>query len=218
MFAEAYVDGWVSPVEIFNPVFGMSRIVAVSYAVIEEYSLHDLRLAAYRFLRALCFKPTPEAWNEQILSRAYKIQIPFLKLLCYVARQTRDNLNANITFASPVVVAYRVDNNTYHSSCLVCPKLDRLESMHGVEVGAHKASLHILSYHERSKIPLRKLNFDYRKTAELNLTLEQYLLKLQENVASSSRALALLDLTEEDHCFKRHAPKKRKRRTSKYFR
>ena len=210
------MDGWVTPVFTSNPVTGNSRVLVVSYSVIEEYTLDALRTAVYRFLRALCFKPSPidttEHRTKQNAIRSRKIQIPFVKLLCFVAWQTRGDLSSGVTLESPIVVAYLKDKDSFHSSCIMCPKLDRLESTSNFDLGVHKASNHLLNFHQiRSKIALRRLAWEFEKGSHLKMTIEQYLIKLQENIAGTSRTIAFLDLKEEAYWF-RQKPTRRKRR------
>ena len=217
-FAQSYVEGWVTSMDARNPSTGASTVTMVSYSDEEEYDLHPLRVAVYRFLRALCFKPVSNDASHQDRneSKSRKIQIPFVKIICFIARQTQGCWDSMIPFSSPVVVAHCLDNNTYHASCLVCPKLDRLEMTNTVDLGLQKASFHISSYHERTKIPLRKLI--YRKRSDMRISLEQYFVKLQAVIASSNRSLAFLDLKHEEFWFKSSFQRRKRQRVSGTFR
>ena len=221
-FAQSYVEGWVTSMDVRNPVTGASKVTMVSYSVQEEYDLHPLRVAVHRFLRALCFKPVPidasYERKEQNEFKTHKIQIPFVKIICFIARQTQGCCDSILPFSSPVVVAHRLDNDTYHASCLVCPKLDRLEMMTTVDSGVQKASFHMLSYHERARIPLRRLRLNYRKRSGINISLEQYLVKLQAVIASSNRSLAVLELRHEEFWFENSLQRKKRQRIAETFR
>ena len=197
MFGNAYRDGWVTPLSASNPVTEHSEVLVVSYSVMEDYDLDALRIAVYRFLRALCLKRT-----EQNANRARKIQIPFVKMLCHAAWKAKGDLSSGITFDSPIALAYLNDKEVYHSSCIPCPKLDRREFTSDFDSAVRKAAHHSRNFHQiRSKIALRNFAWEAEKSSKLKMSIEQYLIKLQENISGTNRAVAFLDLKEEAYWF-----------------
>lgn len=142
---------------------------------------------------------TTASWIEPNAARSEKIQIPFVKLMCYVAWRTRHSLTSKVTFGSPVIVAHQENTDEFHSSCIVCPKLDRLTPTSDFESGVQKARIHTMSFHQRPKTNLRRLSLGSKANSEFKLTVKQYLTKLQENIAATDRALAFLDLKDEDY-------------------
>lgn len=197
LFANSYVEGWVSLVED-------RKCIKVPYSWSEEKSLASLRMAVYQFLRALCFEPLPTAISEsqkkkfEVNSR--KIQIPFVKLICYAAWQTRGNLKSTIFLERLIVLAFYENDQVYHSSCFLCPKLDGFSQTKDRDLCIENATKHMKYIHMQTQLPVRTSTLV--KNSELRLSLKEYLTKLQETVASLNRVLAVLDLKNKPYWFK----------------
>ena len=179
------------------------NMVLTLYGELEK--LKPLRVMVYHFLRALCFTPLTTQESRSLSSKheakSGGISIPFVKLLCYIAKQTNGDLKSTLTFERPYIVEVRNNGLNYRGSCILCPRpmVGLLDWRAGVSLSRE----HLRVFHMNAQSPFGTLVADEKEVnSKLRLTLEQYFVKLQQSIASCGPLLATLDLKNEAYWFK----------------
>ena len=196
-------DDWFNVVDMKGDP--CASVVAYDEKMEEVYAFVRARLLVYYFLVALMHQPINE--DEKKDRKKYhlvcsqKIQMCFVKFLCYVAaRSTGPNLDLVDVDIKLIVFVGRVEReNQYMAGCILCPKMDRRSIKYSMNGAACNAISRFQTNHLRSKkhtygrvCQSREMNRSHVMSVPL------FLIQIQRTIARLSRVLGRQCLNVKD--------------------
>lgn len=176
----------------------MKLVHCMNESPVEEKMIESLRLKTYLFLRALMNNAVPEheRSRESIVKRSLKIQMCFIKILCCIAWNTRNDLSRKIQWKSTVCVSYVKMQRKYSSACILCPKMDGRRLVNTVDEASLNSISHFNSNHAMDRTAMSEaLRRQNRLDGDCEISLPEFLTQIQKTISERSKLVSLLDLT-----------------------